>query len=197
MRLGLLLPVLICLASASSVADEADPHAHHHMMMTSGDVRVSHAAYDIPDVRLKDDFGHEVQLRKLLSDDQPTVVNFIYTSCTTVCPVMTATLLQLQRELAADPTKPRLISISIDPEFDSAPILRAYSERFGASWTFLTGDRNDVLSVLRSFDAWRGNKANHIAITLLRAPGNPTWTRVEGLAPAADLVQLWKGLEPS
>jgi protein SCO1/2 len=110
---------------------------------------------------------------------------------------MTATMLQFQKQLASDPQKPRLVSISIDPDFDSAPALRAYSQRFGASWTFLTGDREDVLTVLRSFDAWRGNKANHIAITLLRGPGNSTWTRVEGLAPATDLAGLWKGLERS
>lgn len=175
----------------------ADPHAHHHAMMTSGDVSVSHVTYEIPDVRLKDDFGRDVHLKELLSTDKPTVVNFIYTSCTTVCPVMTATLLQVQKQLADDPRKPRLVSISIDPEFDSAPTLRAYSERFGASWTFLTGDRQDVLRVLRAFDAWRGNKANHVAITLLRAPGNTTWTRIEGLAPASDLARLWKGLEGS
>jgi hypothetical protein len=47
------------------------------MMMTSSDVRVSHVAYDVPDVRLKDDFGREVQLKEILSADQPTVVNFI------------------------------------------------------------------------------------------------------------------------
>jgi protein SCO1/2 len=195
MRLEFLLSFTMALSCALCLADEPAPHAHHRMV--SADVRVSHASYDVPDVELRDEQGHPVRLRELLADDRPLAVNFIYTSCTTICPVMTATFLQLQKDLAADAKRPRFVSISIDPDLDTAPALRAYAERFGASWTFLTGTSSEVLGVLRAFDAWRGNKTNHVALTLLRAPHGGTWTRVEGLAPAEHLGHLWKDLESS
>ena len=195
MRLGIVLSLTMALATAMCAADEPDPHAHHRMM--SDEVRVSHASYDVPDVELRDEQGHPVRLQELLADGRPLAVNFIYTSCTTICPVMTATFLQLQKDLATDPQRPRFVSISIDPDLDTAPALRDYASRFGASWTFLTGQSADVLGVLRSFDAWRGNKANHVAITLFRGPHGKNWTRVEGLASAERLAHLWKELESS
>ncbi len=195
MRREILMSLTLALASALCAADEPDPHAHHRMM--SDEVRVSHVLYDVPDVELRDEQGHPVRLRELLADDRPLAVNFIYTSCTTICPVMTATFLQLQKDLAADPQRPRFVSISIDPDLDTAPVLREYAGRFGASWSFLTGQSADVLGVLRSFDAWRGNKTNHVAITLFRAPHGKHWTRIEGLASAEHLTHLWKDLESS
>jgi protein SCO1/2 len=110
---------------------------------------------------------------------------------------MTATFMQMQRDLAADATRPQFVSITIDPDFDTAPTLKSYAQRFGASWSFLTGPSAEVMSVLRAFDAYRGNKVNHAAVTLLRAPRGKEWTRVEGLASSEQLVQMWKDLASS
>jgi len=175
---------------------EADPHAAHRAMMAqaSSDTayRVDHADYAVPDLVLLDEHGRPVHLRELFAGDRPVVVNFIFTSCTTICPVMTATMLQLQQELADQPEKPLFVSISIDPDFDDASTLNAYARRFGADWTFLTGERTDVLKVLQSFSAWRGSKGNHAAITLFRAAHAEHWVRVEGLASAQQLAAVWR-----
>lgn len=176
---------------ATAEISGSDPHAAHRAMLQSPSYRVIDADYAVPDVTLRDQQGRAVSLRQLLSGDRSVAVNFIYTSCTTVCPVMTATMLQMQRKLNDSASKPMFVSISIDPDFDTAARLGAYAERFGADWTFLTGERGDVLDVLRAFSAWRGNKANHAAITLFRLAGAKRWTRVEGLASAAELVDVW------
>ena len=52
--------------------------------------------------------------------------------------------------------------------------------------------RADVLEVLKSFRAWRGSKNNHAAITLFRSAGADRWTRVEGLASASQLAEVWR-----
>jgi protein SCO1/2 len=170
-----------------------DEHAAHRAMMTSPSYQVTEARYDVPDVTLQDEHGRAVQLRELLSGDRPVAVNFIFTSCTTICPVMTATMLQLQRELTDQDVKPLFVSISIDPDFDTVETLGGYARRFGADWTFLTGNRADVLEVLQSFSAWRGSKNNHAAITLFRSAGGADrWTRIEGLASAKTLSEIWK-----
>jgi len=170
-----------------------DEHAAHRAMMAAPSYQVTETQYVVPDVVLKDEHGRSVRLQQLLSGDRPVAVNFIFTSCTTICPVMTATMLQLQRELGDEDVKPLFVSISIDPDFDTVATLGDYARRFGADWTFLTGNQADVLEVLQSFSAWRGSKNNHAAITLFRAAdGAETWTRIEGLASAKTLAQIWK-----
>jgi protein SCO1 len=192
---------LLALASAVAFAGTAldcpdhpagSEHAAHQAMLNSPRYAVSSVAYEVPDVVLQNESGASVKMRELLNGERPVAVNFIFTSCTTICPVMTATMLQLQKELAGEPRKPLYVSISIDPEFDSAATLKAYAGKFGADWTFLTGAREDVLTVLRSFAAYRGAKSNHTAITLFRHTGEDNWSRVEGLASAKDLAKVWK-----
>ena len=160
-------------------------------MLQAPSYQVVDANYAIPDITLQDQQGRPVALRQLLTGDRSIAVNFIYTSCTTICPVMTATMLQMQRELNDTASKPLFVSISIDPDFDTAAKLGAYARRFGADWTFLTGERGEVLDVLKAFSAWRGNKSNHAAVTLFRPAGAKRWTRVEGLASATELVDVW------
>lgn len=174
------------------LASQTDVHAAHRAMMTAPAYQVFEAEYTVPDIQLTNEQGQDVSLRALLSGDRPIAVNFIFTSCTTICPVMTATMLQLQRQLVKEPARPIFVSISIDPDYDTATTLSAYAKRFGADWTFLTGGRSDVLEVLQAFSAWRGSKNNHAAITLFKSPGATRWTRVEGLASASQLAEVWK-----
>ncbi|MGH8134704.1 MAG: SCO family protein [Steroidobacteraceae bacterium] len=174
-----------------TTSGEADPHAAHRAMMQASSFQVADADYSVPDVTLLNQAGQAVALRQLFSGDRPVAVNFIYTSCTTICPVMTATMLQMQRELGDAASKLQFVSISIDPDYDTAVTLGAYARRFGADWTFLTGQRADVLDVLKAFSAWRGSKSNHAAITLFRPAGAKRWTRIEGLASAKQLVDVW------
>lgn len=186
----------LCMAALAGAAParEVDEHAHHRAALTAAQIQVSTRTYIVPDVVLRDSDGKSVALRSLLAPPAPVVVNFIYTSCTTICPVMTASLVQLQGRLANAAVKPRYVSISIDPDFDSSRILKAYANRYGADWLFLTGSRADVLRVLSSFESWRGSKANHAAVTLMRAGKAAQWTRVEGLASAQALETVWRGL---
>jgi cytochrome oxidase Cu insertion factor (SCO1/SenC/PrrC family) len=82
------------------------------------------------------------------------VVNFIFTSCRSTCPIQTAQMGNLQDRLAADPLgdEVRLVSISVDPETDTVEVLRTYAENAHADperWTFLTGDRDAIWRLSR------------------------------------------------
>jgi len=179
--------LLLLSACASSYADE---HAGHHAAMQKTRYETSTETYAIPDVELIDQLGASVSLRALLQTDQPIALNFIFTTCTTICPVMTATFAQMRRELGDAGGDLRLVSISIDPEYDRPDKLKAYSEQFGAGagWDFLTGDSADIVQVLRSFDSYAGSKMNHKPVTLLKSPDSELWTRLEGLASGSDLA---------
>lgn len=148
--------------------------------------------YRLPPVKLRDETGQAVALAEWFAGPRPLIVNFIFTSCPEICPVMTGTQLQLQRLLRHDPARPLFVSITLDPDQDTPEVLAEYAQRFGADWKFLTGGRAEVLQTLQAFDVWRGNKMNHAAVTLMRRrPGAP-WTRIEGLTSAAALAQVWR-----
>ena len=71
------------------------------------------------------------------------VTHFFYTNCPDTCPVQSARMARLQRDVADAPDV-RLVSISIDPEHDTPDVLRDYAQHFGADperWLFLTGDK--------------------------------------------------------
>lgn len=195
------LGLVLLLACVSSWSNE---HAAHHKNHAGPDKHAAHRAamqntrysattenYSVPDVELIDQMGASVSLRTLLETDQPVAVNFIFTTCTTICPVMTATFAQMRRELGDAGSDLRLVSISIDPEYDRPEKLKAYSEQFraGAGWDFLTGDSADIVQVLRSFESYAGSKMNHQPVTLLKSPGSMSWTRIDGLASGKDLAQ--------
>jgi protein SCO1/2 len=192
--------LLLLLACASASSDEQaaqqqdqavpDKHAAHRAAMQKPRYAASTESYSIPDVELIDQSGTSVSLRTLLQADQPVALNFIFTTCTTICPVMTATFAQMRRELGDAGSDLRLVSISIDPEYDRPDKLKAYSEQFRADegWDFLTGDSADIVQVLRSFDSYAGSKMNHQPVTLLKSPDRASWTRLDGLASSKDLA---------
>ena len=182
--------LLVFSTASSSESAVPDKHAAHRAAMQNPRYAATTENYAIPDVELIDQSGTSVSLRALLDADQPIALNFIFTTCTTICPVMTATFAQMRRELGDAGDQLRLVSISIDPEYDRPDKLMAYSEQFraGPGWDFLTGDSNDIVQVLRSFDSYAGSKMNHQPITLLKSPGSSSWTRLDGLASGKDLA---------
>lgn len=172
----------------AEMEDAASMHMHHHMMMGGTTSQV--VDYQLPEVQLVRDDGEKVVLASELNDGRPVVLNFIYTTCTTVCPVTSQTLSQLQARLGADRDKVRIVSISIDPEQDTPAQLAAYARKFNASpeWRHYTGTMAASIAAQRAFDVYRGNKMNHTPVTLLRAaPGQP-WVRIDGFATADTLL---------
>jgi len=183
--------VLTLFCTGNLWAQSEDPHAAHKAAMSKPHYTVTDANYDIPDVQLIDEEGEVVALRGLLESEHPVALNFIFTTCTTICPVMTVTFAQMQRTLGVAAEELQLVSVSIDPEYDRPGVLKAYARQFQAedNWTFLTGDSNDIANVLRSFDSYTGSKMNHQPVTLLRNPDRDGWIRIDGLANGASLAQ--------
>jgi cytochrome oxidase Cu insertion factor (SCO1/SenC/PrrC family) len=148
------------------------------------------ARYTPPDVTLTDATGARVRLADALDPPGPVVLQFIFTTCPSICPVMTATLAATRVELGPDRSQARMVSISIDPEFDTPARLRDYARRFnaGPNWRFLTGSRDDVAAVQKAFGAYRPNKMQHEPLTFLRAAPGAPWVRLAGSITPAELA---------
>jgi protein SCO1/2 len=149
----------------------------------------SHASYRFPAIELTDQEGRPFLLEREFEDGRPLVVNFFFTSCSTICPVLTASMKDLHVRLGGAQSDVRLLSITIDPEYDTPEILDLYAraQKASSSWRFLTGDRHDIVRLLKSFDNYRGDKMSHTAVTFLRLSPDDQWLRLDGFASGSDL----------
>lgn len=182
----------------------ASPAAHAHEVaaaaMHAAAPRVlAVQAPKLPAADLIDTRGRTVALEAALPAGVPLVVNFVYTTCSTICSTQTATLAELQRRLDADGRRARFVSFTIDPDNDTPQQLAAFARRFGIArdWDFYSGAFDQLLRVQQAFDVYRGSKANHPPVVLMRAAGSARWTRVEGYPSAAELLALFERLQPS
>ncbi len=105
---------------------------------------------------LLDQDGHPVSMQSLRG--KVVLLDFIYTNCPPdeACPVLTAKLVGLQRDLKAAglADKVALLSITFDPERDTTEALKAYAERFKAdlsNWHFLRGDEEKTREVAKNY----------------------------------------------
>ena len=147
-------------------------------------------SYTVPDVVLVNQNGEKVHLKEFLKSDKPVILDFIFGTCTTICPVLSASFTNLQRKLGADSEKVRLVSVTIDPEHDNPKVMKEYLKRFRAKpgWDFLTGSRQDINTVMRAFDAWIPDKMSHYPLTLIREPGSSRWIRIFGLMSGSEFI---------
>jgi protein SCO1/2 len=150
--------------------------------------------YTIPDVTLVNQNGARVKFKSLVTSDKPVVVDFIYGTCTTICPVLSAGYSNLQQKLGDGSTKVQLISISIDPENDTPKVMKEYLKRYRAKpgWDFLTGSRTDIDKVMRAFDAYIPNKMYHYPLNLIRNPKDGKWVRIFGLTSTSEFMNEYK-----
>jgi protein SCO1/2 len=119
----------------------------------AGDYPASNGNNCLPDVSLIDQHGKSISLASLKG--KPVLIDFIYTSCASTCPVLTSKIAAVARELGpALSANVTIVSITLDPEHDGPAQLAAYAKSQSAngnSWLFLTGKPADIDQVLAQF----------------------------------------------
>jgi protein SCO1/2 len=147
-------------------------------------------SYTTPDVTLVNQDGTKVRLKAVLDSGEPVILDFIFGTCTTICPVLSAGYANLQAKMPPGASKIHLVSISIDPENDTPKVMRDYLKRYRAKpgWDFLTGRREDVDTVMRAFNAYIPNKMSHYPLTLIRDPKTGKWVRIFGMMSSSEFV---------
>jgi len=196
----LILGVITCVLLNNNVqATEShdhhqhhDPHAKHKQMGTAGMEEQSQggAELDIPETALLNQYGQSVNFRQDVVADNIVVMDFIYTSCTTVCPVLSAVMAQVQRKL-----EPRighgvsLVSLTVDPVRDNPQRLLDYSRQHdaGPGWTWLTGSKPAVDSVLVSLGTYTPDFVDHPSLVMVGDVKTGQWTRFYGF-PSPDRI---------
>jgi protein SCO1/2 len=109
---------------------------------------------------------------------------------------MTQILTQVQDKLGDERAKVHMVSVSIDPEYDTPARLLEYTRQnhTGPQWDFYTGSNDASIQVQKAFDAYRGGKMNHEAVVLLRGARGTQWLRLDGFASADQIISAYRSL---
>jgi protein SCO1/2 len=179
------------------VANAASPHEDHSGHQASTTRLRSEHVYALPALNVTRADARRMTLAQAIDDGRPVMLNFVYTSCNSICPVTSQVFVEVRERMGADRDKVNMVSISIDPEQDTPGKLTEYAKRFGSAgvWAHYTSNSADAVSIQRAFDVWRGDKMNHQPTTFIRSsPGKP-WVRLDGFyAPSALVSEFQKTL---
>jgi protein SCO1/2 len=151
------------------------------------------ASMRIPDVPVYDQDGRRLNFYSDLVKGRTVAINFIFTTCTTICPPLTATFRKVQQEMGERVGRDvKLISVTVDPATDVPERLKSFSAKFNAQpgWSFVTGSKPDIDQLLASLGAYAGNKNDHTPMILVGNDKAQYWTRTYGLAKPATLTKM-------
>lgn len=148
---------------------------------------------NIPDIELLDQNGRKIRFYTDLVKGRTVAINFIFTTCTTICPPLGATFARVQKELGDKVGRDvRFISVSVDPVTDTPERLKAWGEKFhaGDGWTFVTGHKTQVDELLRVLGASSARREDHSPSILIGNDTHGVWTRTYGLAKTSEIIRL-------
>ena len=185
-----LLASTLTFGSVQAGQSDHSQHEHHKQARKEATTR-SEASVELLDRVLSDQHGRRLNFRDEAVKERIMVIGFIYTSCTTVCPVVSALFSQVQQKLAERlGDEVGLLSLTLDPVTDTPQRLHAYSARYGASpdWLWLTGDKATVDEVLTGLGAYTANFEDHPAMMLVGDAATNRWTRFFGFTDPAKLI---------
>ncbi|MDX6384501.1 MAG: hypothetical protein QOK48_2074 [Blastocatellia bacterium] len=147
----------------------------------------------IPDIVVLDQDGKAVHFYSELVKGKTVVINFIFTTCTTICPPLAATFARVQKEMGDKTGRDvHFISISVDPLTDTPERLKAWGAKFkaGFGWTFVTGDKQEIDKLLNALGASVGRREDHSPSVIVGNDSKDIWTRTYGLAKTSQMVGL-------
>jgi protein SCO1/2 len=203
--LSILLIGLLCIPAYAGQMKHADKdgHAKHKAMMEdSKSAEQMNVDVQLHDLELVNQDGKRVKFKSDVIGDKLVAINFIYTSCTTICPIYNAIFTQLQELLGErQGEEVILISLSIDPARDIPPRMKKEAEKFKAKpgWTYLTGKKGTVDEVLRGLDAFYPDYTQHPPMALVGDGKTGTWKRYFGFPPPDGLQRrnepLWRFIQ--
>ena len=194
---ALITSILLLFAAAPSLYADEDPHAKHRAMMKKkSEPALESAEVDLRDRPLLTQHGDEVLFVSDVIGDNIVVMDFVYTTCTTICPVLSAIFTQVQGKLGDQVV---LVSMSVDPARDTPQRLKAYSSkhRAGDGWLWLTGAKPVVDEVLVGVGAYTTNFEDHPTMVLIGDGRTGEWKRLFGFPNPDRIVEIVNDMRAS
>ena len=189
------LLALFIAIPAQGASDGKTQEHEKHMNMTKDTPSDQNLNVDIRlhDLELVTQDGKRVKFKSDVIGDKLVAMTFIYTSCTTICPVYNAIFTQLQ-DLLGDRQGREviLISLTLDPARDIPRRMKKEAKKFGAKpgWYYLSGKKQNVDEVLRGLDAYFVDFEEHPPMALIGDGKTGTWRRFTGFPQAKHLLAM-------
>ena len=183
---------LLVFLSASAIGQHED-HSQHLPPAKAKTVEPATAKVSVPEIMVLDQDGRKLNFYRDLIKGKTVAINFIFTTCTTVCPPMGATFAKVQTLLGERAGKDvQLISISVDPVTDTPERLKAWRAKFSTKpgWTLVTGGKAEIDQLLKALGGFSARKEDHSPTVLIGNEASSNWTRAYGLAKPAQLVSI-------
>ncbi|KAF1312137.1 SCO family protein [Pseudomonas sp. SG-MS2] len=184
-----LLALSMAMASQLALAHAGHDHSGHAPQPPTA--HQEKASVRFADVSLLDQDGMPVRLEKDLVGDHLVVMGFIYTSCTTVCPVVSSIMGKVQQQLGGRVGEEiRLVSISVDPQRDDSKRLQSYAKAFqhGPGWSWLTGSPYAITETLKGLGSFSADLSQHPPLIMVGDGHSGYWTRYYGFTDPAVLI---------
>lgn len=166
--------------------------AHENHVTPERKSQATQTSIFIDDTALQDHTRMERHLRSDVIGDRIAVIDFIYTSCTTMCPMVSSVMARLQKDLGERLEREViLVSVSVDPVRDTPEKLAAHARKFdqGKGWVWLTGSRYNVQEVLRNFGITISNLEEHAPMVMVGRADNSNWYRLVGIPHPDDVME--------
>ena len=165
-------------------------------LMCAWAVRAQDRPMEIPDAELWNQRGEKVHFYSDLVKGKVVVIQSMFTTCTTLCPLLGSAFARVQDTLGD--RNVHLISISVDPATDTPERMKEWGARYhaGTNWTMVTGQKYQVDRVLKSLKFYTADKLSHTALVLVGNDATGRWERTSGFVPAARIAEMVRGLMP-
>ncbi|HEX4945514.1 MAG TPA: SCO family protein [Blastocatellia bacterium] len=188
---NLVVPLCLLVFLSSSALGQHEDHLHHHPPAKNVTVDPDTTKVSLPDINVLDQEGRKRNFARDLIKGKTVAINFVFTTCTTICPPLGATFAKVQTLLGARQDI-HLISISIDPVTDTPERLKAWRAKFSTQpgWTLVTGNKADIDQLLKALGGFSARKEDHTPTVLIGNEATNQWTRAYGLAQPAQLVTM-------
>jgi protein SCO1/2 len=166
LALVVLLGLVLSMLGARTLLMNASHHAPTRPERAEAVVESKHTLepmWPAPQFAYTDQRGGRVTKQSL--EGKPWVANFVFTTCRTVCPLLTAKMVQLQRKLPG--LGVRFISFSVDPEHDTVEALAQYAMHWApdeARWSLLATDAQSLPALAEAFRVTAEKNADKNAV---------------------------------
>ena len=156
-------------------------------------MRTSRLKDHFPNVTLRTQDNQQVRFYDDLVRGKVVLINYMFTTCTELCPRATASLAGFQEALGDHAGRDVfMISISVDPEHDTPAVLKEYAQRFHArpGWTFLTGKAVDIELIQRGLGAYPTDGTAHTGMAIYGNETSGSWSATPIIQNSAGMARI-------
>jgi protein SCO1/2 len=183
-----LLALVAGLFGAESLAHDHEAHGPQAAKIQT--VRAASSSVKLLDLELTNQEGKTARFKSDVIGDRIVVLDNIYTSCTTICPIVTTIMVSVHSKIGVRAGKEvSLVSLSVDPVTDTPARLAAYARRHKAAWTLWTGPKPAMDQVLKGLGIYTPDYIDHPSSILVGDGRTGEWTRFYGFASPEQIMK--------